>query len=1470
MAAPESANGKIVDGVLTHAVNILRVAASERKSVLAALEELEGELLGKLQGANLSPGKAARAQALLQQTQTQIADAYKVIAANNGKSLAKIATLEATKTVNVVNNALQVPLATVAQTPEQLAAIGSKVMVNGRFPAEWWKDQGDQLANRFSAQVRLGMLNGEGIDQIVARIRGTKAKQYADGIMAVSKAQATALVRTGVQSAANQARIETALKNQDVVKGIQWVSTLDARTTPICRALDGLQWSLPDFKPVGHDKKFPGAIAHWQCRSTQVPVTRSWADLAGPGSKLKTEIVDLQKAMEEKLIAEGMSAAEAAKVLVNTRASMDGQVAGSMKFDDWLKTKSTDFQNKLLGTGKAALWRDGKLTLSEMTDVDNNPLTLAQLHELVSTNADVPPVQEGEEGLSLAERKLLQSSMVAGVESDAVLVHYVNGDTGEHFTLDATTATEAEAAKIKAVPNLTVIQNSKVKGTVWTEQQFRFFGSLPNFRKALMVGPNGRVLSVAVKAGKVFDDAAAKDIMAKFADMKAVKTIPHTQHKFQSAVAKNGTLKFGLTPEGTINVPPKTYNKVFVAGEKPLPFFDADAAKASQEAAQAAAKAAADAAAKAAAEKATADAIEAQADLAMAARAAEVAASSEATAARAAAYKAGKAADAAQKAADEAAAALKKANDAAQAEIADILANPKGKTLQAKALAGVMKSDPGLAPAQMLAKAKEDAALAQKKASQAAALSGYKQKVLGGLAPTPAQLKAYQALSTAEQTAFDNSIAAAKLAKDTADAEALAAQLQMEAAATQAVADSKPAVPLPPVSSKPLPKIEGFPDDPENLTVVKALGGSTGAELVKDKQGNLWVRKRGNSAAHLREEAIADQLYRALGVATPDSRLYDRPGGPVKLSRFQEGQPLNEWWRTATPAARKAMLAEIQKGFAADALIANWDVLGLNLDNILVDATGKPWRIDNGGALRFRAQGQPKGKDWNDHTAELWTMRARYTTPELQALAKAIPPNVQKHFADHFGDLTIYDVARQIEAMDGAALAFAPDDLRATLERRLANLKALSTRALDFEHAQWSADFTDNMTRASMELRERGVVGRMVPKFTVNAGSTIMKDANGVEWDELRSKKAAGTVAVDPVDPYAQKFLNAIISINHNAKTGSGKFSNPDKLALVKAEAAKLAKAMAAGDQQAGFYYGWLKNIEEAEKKFAKGTLGTGADVLPKFDASAGAKLAPNVSAAQKAPPRPAGSITQDVAAYIAERGGDARAVSAWMSSQAQHSWGAQSQAMKYFIATEKTIDPGATFFWGTDGITGAKKQFDLLASQYGGEAALRQAFTSWISYTQEILTNTAMPNVDQTRRVVRLIRTEYAPVMTMNGIKVGQYGGVHTFKKGANESHSIMKITSVHGSEVTVQAVPFADITGLYVTDKPGGGGSGGSGFYGDGENEFTANSNGTPFIYAGNSSSLPGVWKNALAAGHDAGSDATKWGVPLTHIRQ
>ena len=156
-----------------------------------------------------------------------------------------------------------------------------------------------------------------------------------------------------------------------------------------------------------------------------------------------------------------------------------------------------------------------------------------------------------------------------------------------------------------------------------------------------------------------------------------------------------------------------------------------------------------------------------------------------------------------------------------------------------------------------------------------------------------------------------------------------------------------------------------------DLQYIRHLGGSTGADLVKDKlTSQLLVQKRGASAAHIINEARANKLYSALGIKVPDSQLIKEGSDLSQLTEYIEGKPLST-------ALNENVKSQLKERFAAISLMGDWDALGLSLDNVVVDKNGVPYQIDSGGALGFRAQGAPKGERFGAHVGELNTLRDR-------------------------------------------------------------------------------------------------------------------------------------------------------------------------------------------------------------------------------------------------------------------------------------------------------------------------------------------------------------------------------------------------------------------------------------------------------------------------------------------------------------
>lgn len=170
----------------------------------------------------------------------------------------------------------------------------------------------------------------------------------------------------------------------------------------------------------------------------------------------------------------------------------------------------------------------------------------------------------------------------------------------------------------------------------------------------------------------------------------------------------------------------------------------------------------------------------------------------------------------------------------------------------------------------------------------------------------------------------------------------------------------------------------------EDLKEVKPLGGSTGAKLYKDDKGNQYVVKKGagGKTTHAINEAETNNLYAKVGVLAAESIVAGdgTPYGQVCVSRYVDGVTLKEHLSNASDDKINAIKTELQKGFIYDALFANWDVIGMGMDNIIVDKAGKPHRIDNGGSINFRAQGGTKSFEAG-FPKEITTMRQHNVNP---------------------------------------------------------------------------------------------------------------------------------------------------------------------------------------------------------------------------------------------------------------------------------------------------------------------------------------------------------------------------------------------------------------------------------------------------------------------------------------------------------
>ncbi len=245
------------DDAIANQISLLRFTAGEKKRVLAILTQLQKDLRLKLLG-DLTDFSKARTNKLLKEATAAIEDSYKLVQAElDFEGIAKQQAGVAQQLYTAIGLNAALP------TETALKALVNGSLIEGAPSAAWWDKQGDDLAFKFKSQVRQGIAGNETVDQIVRRIIGSKRLGTA-GIMETSRANARALVHTSIQQVSNDARFATFQANDDIVKGVTQLSTLDSHTTKICIAYSGASWDL-NGKPInGTTLAFNGGTPrHW-------------------------------------------------------------------------------------------------------------------------------------------------------------------------------------------------------------------------------------------------------------------------------------------------------------------------------------------------------------------------------------------------------------------------------------------------------------------------------------------------------------------------------------------------------------------------------------------------------------------------------------------------------------------------------------------------------------------------------------------------------------------------------------------------------------------------------------------------------------------------------------------------------------------------------------------------------------------------------------------------------------------------------------------------------------------------------------------------------------------------------------------------------------------------------------------------------------------------------------------------------
>lgn len=335
---------ELADAIVRHALELQAVANHDEAAAVRELDALADDLRQLLNRRTLSSATKRDLAAILTEAEKAIAGRYSNIA--GVVDLSGIAEHVAQRTIETIRTgfpALTMP------TAERIASLAKSILIDGARSAAWWAKQAEDTQFRFAAIVRRGVINGETNEQIVARIAGR------NGLLDIARRNARSLVHSSVMTAANRARLDTyrnAFGKQ--ASGVRWLATLDSHTCPSCAALDGSEWGFEGKRLGTTALEFTVPPKHWNCRCVLTPVLATKLD----------EIFGV-KGLDEKL-------------KPTVRASSQGPVQ-NMTFAQFLKRQSPEFIDEVLGAKRAELYRQGKITLTDLVTKSGRVKALDEL-----------------------------------------------------------------------------------------------------------------------------------------------------------------------------------------------------------------------------------------------------------------------------------------------------------------------------------------------------------------------------------------------------------------------------------------------------------------------------------------------------------------------------------------------------------------------------------------------------------------------------------------------------------------------------------------------------------------------------------------------------------------------------------------------------------------------------------------------------------------------------------------------------------------------------------------------------------------------------------------------------------------------------------------------------------------------------------------------------------------------------------
>lgn len=365
-----TANESLVDAYVRRQVRLVQYAEGEARRLIRIINETEPELAAVVRrfvtpraaGVGLSPRRARQLRDAVRRVRDPAWIALAAALRESLRALARDEYVFVDESIRRVH-----PQQVEIRRPNQLV-IAAATPVRGRTASEWVREHRADEARRVVDAVQVGLVQGHTADRIARAVVGTRRRRGADGVTERSRQHLATTVRSAVTAVASAARQRTYsdASNRALLAEEIFTATLDSRTTPICRSLDGERF------PVGSGPKPP---LHFNCRSVRAPLLTP-----DPIGARPFVVATERRLLREYTERNGLRRVAARADLPHGhKGSFDrykrsrardlvGRVPAKVTYQQFLARQPREFQIEVLGEARAKLFREGGLTLDRFVN----------------------------------------------------------------------------------------------------------------------------------------------------------------------------------------------------------------------------------------------------------------------------------------------------------------------------------------------------------------------------------------------------------------------------------------------------------------------------------------------------------------------------------------------------------------------------------------------------------------------------------------------------------------------------------------------------------------------------------------------------------------------------------------------------------------------------------------------------------------------------------------------------------------------------------------------------------------------------------------------------------------------------------------------------------------------------------------------------------------------------------------------